>query len=186
MTKKSSEQCWEAISRVISRLVDEMGGQKPVADLLGIQQATVSDLVNIKRGVRLEVVIAIRNAVGVSLDELLELPPPTGKSANAEADRYPNRAIAVQLARAAGVPDVERVRKFDPKIDNDRPAAWWLKQIVLHAELAEDFATPPGVVVPPVEVRKGRSLRGGKRVVAKVRKELGEGKKPKTTRRPHP
>lgn len=65
----------EALALAVARVVEEVGDQKSAAKRLGIEQSTVSDIVNMRRSLRIETVVAIRNALGISLDELLKLPP---------------------------------------------------------------------------------------------------------------
>lgn len=65
----------DALAAAVARIVEDAGDQKSAAKRLGVEQSTISDIVNKKREPRIETLVAIRNALGVSLDELLKLPP---------------------------------------------------------------------------------------------------------------
>jgi transcriptional regulator with XRE-family HTH domain len=68
---------------------------------------------------------------------------------SASDPRYPNRAVAVDLARRAGV-DVEtlaEIREAALKRERDAPVKWWLLQILLRDQATSDGLLP-GEAIP--------------------------------------
>lgn len=74
-TQKQAPGIRDALAAAVSRVVEESGNQAKAAKRLGIEQSSVSEIIGKKRMARLDTLVAIRNALGVSLDDLLRLPP---------------------------------------------------------------------------------------------------------------
>ncbi len=87
----------EALASAVTKLINDLGSQSAAAERLGIPQSAVSDIANGKREPRLDTLIALREALNISLDELLQLPPVAPPS---EGER---KELALALLRALDV-----------------------------------------------------------------------------------
>lgn len=103
----------------------------------------------------------MRRVLGMTWDQIEEAavahardnPPPETHVERPE--RYRNRAIAADFARASGVPDeaVRAVEGFDLKSDDDPTPEEWFLMMKSEAATARFGRAPTGRVVDPDETR---------------------------------
>lgn len=73
--RKYDEQYAKAARLILRRYVEEAGSQQAAADALGVRQATISRALTSAGQPTVKLLIALRQKLGLTLDEMLGLPP---------------------------------------------------------------------------------------------------------------
>ncbi len=91
----------DALAEAVDKIAKNEGGQEKAALKIGIGQSAVSDILNKKREPRIAALIAIRSALGISIDEVLGLPPIGGQGVAPmpEFAQAVARAVVTELDR---------------------------------------------------------------------------------------
>jgi transcriptional regulator with XRE-family HTH domain len=148
----------DATSRVrdaARRLLNEQyeGKQSAMAPDVGLTQGALSRFLS-GGGTSLETAAAIARLLGVSLDALVggEAPPP--ERIIERQDRYPNRVLAAQFARADGISEdaIERVGAMQLDYDGDPPPGEWYELMKAEARKARYAAKDPAGAQREVDI----------------------------------
>lgn len=122
---------------MLRRIIDDdfKGNMSAAARSLKISQSMMYEMVSGGRGGGMKSVMAVANFRRVSVEEVLG-------GARSSTDRYPNRAIAVTIARQLGFVERAIVEVQSIRMDKaDPPPRWWLERIqVRDREIADPFS----------------------------------------------
>lgn len=126
----------EKIRETVERLVARFGSQRVVAEKLGVLQPSLSNFIHGKSGMGIKTASKLAALDGMTLDSLLGVDPDTARP----ADKYPNRGIAIEFARRAGVSDsaINRLRRVRLVALTDAPPVWWMKRLFRYEDDARD------------------------------------------------
>lgn len=106
--RRYGEQYAEAARLILRRFVDESGSQQAAADALGVRQATISRALTPAGQPTVKLLIALRQRLGLTLDEMLGLPPMPLQGANSSAEFMDRlRTILQMLEAQAGKAQVQ-------------------------------------------------------------------------------
>ena len=120
MPAKPNADRREAIAREVNKLWEEHD-QQWVADLLGVSQSTVSNLAAGKSSASIGTAIALRDALRMPLEELLDIPPVAGGSGVASALRTVAALAGIRvevLDNAAPAEDRDALAKAGKKLED--------------------------------------------------------------------
>lgn len=118
---------------------------RAISPKLGLDISTLSKIKNEDGGIGIDVLLRLRDAWQMSLDEILGLPPLTkieAPPATAAADPWPRRADAARFAMTKGIPAhvIESVRaRFSDALFSNRTRQWWGDRFVeAHKAFLQD------------------------------------------------
>jgi plasmid maintenance system antidote protein VapI len=140
----------ETLRKAAHELVGRFGSQVRLAKELGIYQPSLSNFLSGKFGVGHSMARNIARLKGMSVEELLGI----DERAVELDDRYPNRALAIQIARRDGY-DEDAIRTIafaQLQAENDIPVTEWLLAIRDEERRRKRFgAFQPHVFAEPEE-----------------------------------
>ena len=131
-----------AITRYLQRALNDWLAANPgtlkkdLADRIGVSGAHITNITKNGRGVGADVEELCAKFLGMTVDELRRKAMDEFRDEVLDvlevqrADRYPNRARAVEFMRAESSDEARsRVLSMELKASEDPPASWWAKEI---------------------------------------------------------
>lgn len=128
------------------RIEEWISGEKgrrarQLAEKAGLTETHISTIRSRKRGVGREALPKLAKALGLTIEQVYR---EAGTSAPPASDRYPNRALAAQVARQSGISE-EAVRLVESELldaKTDPTPLYWLRKMELAAEELRHRSTP--------------------------------------------
>lgn len=102
--RRYDEQYARNARRILAHFVKESGSQQAAADALGVKQATVSRALQDAGQPTVKLLISLRQKTGLTLDEMLGLPPISLRGANSHEEFIDRLRTLLRVLEAQSPP----------------------------------------------------------------------------------
>jgi transcriptional regulator with XRE-family HTH domain len=100
--RRYDERHAEAARLILRRFVEDSGSQQAAAQALGVRQATISRALTPAGQPTVKLLIALRQKIGLTLDEMLGLPPIALQGAGSSAEFMDRLRTLLHMLEAQG------------------------------------------------------------------------------------